>query len=140
MLTVISSVWDADLHYRSPRIGDAGLDLIAAHDVLINPNQSAAVRTGLRVAIPSGFVGLVRGRSGLAFKHRVFAFEGTIDSSYRGEIAVLLINLSDVPFAAHRGMRIAQLVVVPCAQIDLSQAEALDETERGDQGFGSTGL
>ena len=122
----------------------AGLDLYAALDVdlLVHPKQRIAVPTGLCLAIPLGFEGQVRPRSGLSFKHglTVVNAPGTIDSDYRGEIKVLLINLSNEPFLVVRGMRIAQLVISPVSQVSIQIAEELDATARGDGGFGSTGL
>ncbi|MCB9565456.1 MAG: dUTP diphosphatase [Kofleriaceae bacterium] len=123
--------------------GAAGLDLVAAVDapVIFAPGDRRAVGTGLAVAIPAGFEGQVRPRSGLARKLGVTVVNapGTIDSDYRGEIVVLLINLGREPVALEPGERVAQLVIAPVAQAEIVEVEALDVTERGDGGFGSTG-
>lgn len=118
--------------------GSAGIDLRAYATTTLEPGDRVAVRTGLHVAIPEGHVGLVRGRSGLAFKHDVWAFEGTIDADYRGELAALLWNVGTETVVLHQGERIAQLVVVPFASA-FECVEDLGETGRGTAGFGSTG-
>jgi dUTP pyrophosphatase len=123
--------------------GAAGLDLVAAVDapVALAPGARAAIGTGLAMAIPEGFEGQVRPRSGLAREHglTVANAPGTIDSDYRGEIAVLLINLGDKPVTIESGQRIAQLVISPVVQAVLVEADALPATGRGAGGFGSTG-
>ncbi len=119
----------------------AGMDLYAALDepFLINPGQFKSIPTGLAVSIPNNYEGQIRPRSGLAFKEQIFAFAGTIDSDFRGEIAVLLENRSDKPFAVKPGDRIAQMVISPYTKsVNLFDLK-LDETERGSGGFGSTG-
>lgn len=124
--------------------GAAGMDVVAALDAPLElaPGARAAVPTGLTMAIPSGFEVQVRPRSGLAHRHglTVANAPGTIDSDYRGEVKVLLINLGQEPVAIERGMRIAQLVVAPVARARLKMVAALDETARGSGGFGSTGV
>ena len=132
---------------RLPRYmssGAAGLDLAACVDgpVVIGPGERAAVSTGLAMAIPSGFEGQVRPRSGLASKAGVTVVNapGTIDSDYRGEVKVLLINLGDAPTTIESGARIAQLVIAPIVQVELTEVDALPESERGSGGFGSTGV
>ena len=123
----------------------AGLDLLAAvpegTPLVIAPGRHAMVPTGIAIALPQGFEGQVRPRSGLAAKHAVTVLNspGTIDSDYRGEVAVLLINHGLEPFPITRGMRIAQLVIAKVAFCTLRQVEILDDTSRGDGGFGSTG-
>jgi dUTP pyrophosphatase len=125
--------------------GAAGLDLIAAlpaaEPVLITPRSWAAIPTGLVFEIPRGYQGEVRPRSGLALRHAVTVLNapGTIDSDYRGEILVLLINLGDEPFEIVRGARIAQLVVAPLAKAVLVETGELAATARASDGFGSTG-
>ena len=125
-------------------IGAAGLDLSAAVDkpLIIPPGGRALVPTGFAIALPAGHEGQVRPRSGLAVKHGVTVLNapGTIDADYRGEVKVALINHGDEPFAVTRGMRIAQLVVAPVTVVRLIEAAELDETGRGDGGFGSTGF
>jgi dUTP pyrophosphatase len=123
--------------------GAAGLDLVAALDepVMLAPRARALIPTGLAMAIPKGFEGQVRPRSGLAWKHGVTVVNapGTIDSDYRGEIKVQLINLGHEPVTIERGDRIAQLVVAPVTLVRLEPVAALNETARGEGGFGSTG-
>jgi dUTP pyrophosphatase len=123
--------------------GAAGMDLCAAIDqpITLAPGQGAAIGTGLAMAIPPGFEGQVRPRSGLAAKHQVTVTNapGTIDSDFRGECRVLLVNHGREPFVVHSGDRIAQLVIAPVVQAELVEVEALDDTERGAGGFGSTG-
>lgn len=122
--------------------GSAGLDLCAATGpVHLAPGARAPVATGLVLAIPEGFEGQVRPRSGLARDHGVTVLNspGTVDADYRGEILVLLVNLGEEPFVVERGMRIAQLVVAPVAPVRLVEG-MVAPTERGAGGFGSTGL
>jgi dUTP pyrophosphatase len=124
--------------------GSAGLDLPAAIDesIIVEPMGRAIVPTGLQMAIPLGFEGQVRPRSGLAFRYglSVTNSPGTIDADYRGEIKVLLVNLGDQPVTISRGMRIAQLVIAPVVQVEIQEVVTLDETRRGAGGFGSTGV
>ena len=105
------------------------------------PGAFALIPTGLAMALPPGFEGQVRPRSGLAAKHGVTVLNspGTIDADYRGEVKVILINHGTAPFVVEHGMRIAQLVVAQVAQISVEVVSALDETSRGTGGFGSTG-
>ncbi|GAB4228182.1 MAG: dUTP diphosphatase [Acidobacteriota bacterium] len=123
--------------------GSAGLDLRAAVDapLTLAPGERAAVPTGLRVAIPPGYEGQVRARSGLALRHGIGLpnAPGTIDSDYRGELRVLLVNWGREPFVVERGMRIAQLVIAPVARAVLRRVERVDETDRNEGGFGHTG-
>lgn len=121
--------------------GAAGMDVVSAEDVAIAPGARHAVATGLAVAIPQGYEIQVRPRSGLALKHGITVpnTPGTIDSDYRGELKVILINLGTEPFAIARGDRIAQLVLAPVVQAAWSEVDELEATERGQGGFGSTG-
>ena len=123
--------------------GAAGLDLLAAVDepVTLPPLGRALVPTGLAMALPPGYEAQVRPRSGLAAKHGVTVLNspGTVDADYRGEVKVILINLSDTPFIIGRGERIAQMVIAPVSQAQLVETETLDATTRGAGGFGSTG-
>jgi dUTP pyrophosphatase len=120
----------------------AGADLVAAEDATISPGGVHAVATGIALAIPEGYEGQVRPRSGLALKHGVTVLNapGTIDSDYRGEVTAILINHGATPFTITRGMKIAQLVVAAHARVDWSETTALNSTARGTGGFGSTGL
>jgi dUTP pyrophosphatase len=121
----------------------AGMDLPAAVDqeVVIAPGKRALVGTGWSFAIPPGYEGQVRPRSGLALRHGITVLNtpGTIDADYRGEVKVVLANFGDEPFVVRRGDRIAQLVISPVARATLRVVASLDATERGDGGYGSTG-
>ena len=125
------------------RAGDAGIDLIAREDVTLAPaGGRALVATGIAIALPEGYAGLVQPRSGLAFKHGVTVLNtpGLIDSGYRGELKVCLINHDPTePFEVTRGERIAQLVVQAVEHVTFVEVDTLDESERGDKGFGSSG-
>jgi dUTP pyrophosphatase len=123
----------------------AGLDLVAAvpeaEPMTFAPGARALVPCGIAIALPPGFEGQVRPRSGLAVRHGVTVLNtpGTIDADYRGEVMVLLVNLGTEPFAVTRGMRIAQLIVAPVARAAVVEVAELDATARGAGGFGSTG-
>ena len=121
--------------------GAAGMDVVAAEAVTIPPGGRHAVATGLALAIPPGYEVQVRPRSGLALKHGISVpnTPGTIDSDYRGELKVILINHGAKPFAIERGDRVAQLVLAPVTRAVWDEVAELDETERGAGGFGSTG-
>jgi dUTP pyrophosphatase len=135
---------DPDLELPAyARPGDAGVDLRASEDTVLAPGGGRAlVATGIAVAIPRGYAGFVQPRSGLALKHGVTCLNtpGLIDADYRGELKVLLVNTDpEESFEVRRGERIAQLVIQAVEHADLVEVEALDETERGDGGFGHTG-
>jgi dUTP pyrophosphatase len=125
--------------------GAAGLDLLAAiasnTQLVLEPRARDLVPTGLVIELPTGFEGQVRPRSGLALKHGVTVLNapGTIDSDYRGEVKVLLVNLGSEPFVIERGMRIAQLIVAPVTRVHLQEGTSLANSSRGAAGFGSTG-
>ena len=123
--------------------GSAGMDLRAcvAEPVLLEAGRRAKIPTGFRVEIPPGFEGQVRPRSGLAIRHGVTLLNapGTVDSDYRGEVQVILVNHGDEPFTVSRGERIAQMVIGPVAALPTEEAESLSETSRGKGGFGHTG-
>jgi len=122
----------------------AGLDLVAAieGEIVLAPGARQLVSTGLAIALPAGYEAQVRPRSGLALKHGITVLNspGTIDADYRGEVKVLLINHGAEPFRLQRGDRIAQMVVAPVTRIAWNVVAALDETERGAGGYGSTGI
>jgi dUTP pyrophosphatase len=126
--------------YATP--GAAGMDVVAAEDLDLLPGRRHAVATGFKVAIPHGYEIQVRPRSGLAFKHGISVpnAPGTIDSDYRGELKILLINHGSEPFAIRRGERIAQLVPAAVTLAAFDELDDLCETERGAGGFGSTGV
>ena len=121
--------------------GAAGMDVLAAEDITLAPGARHAVATGLAMAIPPGFEVQVRPRSGLALKHGITVpnTPGTIDSDYRGELKVILINHGADPFEVRRGDRVAQLVLAPVTRASWLPVDELDETARGAGGFGSTG-
>jgi len=121
--------------------GAAGMDVLSAEDVTLEPGARHAVATGLAVAIPAGYEIQVRPRSGLALKHGIAVpnTPGTIDSDYRGELKVILLNHGSEAFVIRRGDRIAQLVLAPVTLAAWDEVTALDETGRGAGGFGSTG-
>lgn len=122
--------------------GDSGVDLYAAADYLLAPMERKLIPTGLRLEIPHGYEGQVRPKSGLALNHGISHANavGTIDSSYRGEIKVPLINLSNNPYRIEKGKKIGQLVFAKVEEAVFEEAEELEETTRNDSGFGSTGL
>jgi dUTP pyrophosphatase len=123
--------------YASPAA--AGADLRASEPLVIEPGGRAAVPTGLRLQVPAGHVGLVWPRSGLAVRHGIDTLAGVIDSDYRGELRVVLVNHGKEPFAIAAGDRVAQLLLQPVARGRFQQVEALEDTSRGHGGFGSTG-
>ncbi len=127
-------------HYATAHA--AGMDVVSAEDVTLAPGARYPVATGFAIAIPEGYEVQVRPRSGLALKHGITLpnTPGTIDADYRGELKVLLINLGDKPFPIARGDRIAQLVAAPVQIATFAEVEELDETVRGEGGFGSTGV
>jgi dUTP pyrophosphatase len=125
-----------------PAYGSAhavGLDVVAAESLTLAPGARHAVATGIAVAIPHGFEIQVRSRSGTAVRNGITCLTGTIDSDYRGELKVVLVNLGNEPFAISRGERIAQLVPAPVLRAAFAEVDDLDETGRGIGGFGSTG-
>jgi len=122
----------------------AGLDLRANIDepVTLRPGERRLIPTGLHIALPEGFEAQIRPRSGLALKHGVSVLNtpGTVDADYRGELMVLLVNFSDTDFVVNDGERIAQMVIARYEQVDFNPVDALDVTERGEGGYGHTGL
>ena len=122
----------------------AGMDLRAATKkvVKLNPGQRSLIPTGLKMSIPRGYEAQIRPRSGLAYRNGITMLNspGTIDSDYRGEVKVLAINHGTEPFIINHGDRIAQMVIAPVVQAEISETESLEETERNEGGFGSTGI
>jgi dUTP pyrophosphatase len=131
-------------HYATP--GAAGLDLSAAigenEKITLKPGKRTLVPTGLQIHLPEGYEAQVRPRSGLALKNGIALVNapGTIDADYRGEIGVILVNLGEVDFEITRGLRIAQMVIAPVSRVDLIAADSVEASERGEGGFGSTGV
>jgi dUTP pyrophosphatase len=127
--------------YATP--GSAGMDLLAAVDaeIELKPGARVAVPTGIRIALPDSYEAQIRPRSGLALNHGITLLNapGTIDSDYRGEIKVILINLGEAPFRIARGMKIAQMVIARYEQAELAESDELPATKRDFGGFGSTG-
>ena len=122
--------------------GDSGVDLFSIEDKILNPGESALIKTGIALEIPLGYEAQVRPRSGLALKHSITVLNtpGTIDAGYRGEIGVILINHGTNWFQVTAGMKIAQLVFAPVVRADLIEVNELSDTVRGVGGFGSTGI
>lgn len=124
--------------------GSSGMDLYAnvQEPVVLKKGMRKLIPTGISIAIPKGFEAQIRPRSGLALKHglTVLNTPGTVDSDYRGEIMIILCNVSDEDFTVERGMRIAQMVIAPVTHVEISSVNSLDETKRGAGGFGSTGV
>lgn len=131
--------WVDDPSYKTP--GSAGMDLYATAQVMIYPGKTQIIPTGIQMAIPQGYEGQIRPRSGLAAMHQITVLNtpGTIDSDYRGEVAVILINHGIIRRIINRGDRIAQIVFAPVVRATLYHVTTLDETTRGEGGFGSTG-
>lgn len=124
------------------KTGDAGVDLYTTVDIELAPGERQLVPTGVAIALPDGFVGLLHPRSGLAYKHglSIVNTPGTIDAGYRGEIKVTLINTDNhAPIVLSRGDRVAQLIVQPVAHAEFSEVDELPESDRGATGFGSSG-
>ncbi|MBN1386578.1 dUTP diphosphatase [Candidatus Woesearchaeota archaeon] len=118
---------------------DAAVDLYSSEEVIMKWGEKKIIPTAIKIAIPNNHVGLIWDRSGLAAKHSLHTLAGVIDSGYRGEVKVVLINLGKEEFKIEKGMRIAQMLVQPVVQCDIEETEDLDETSRGEGGFGSTG-
>lgn len=133
--------WDAWLPTKG-HPGDAGMDVYAIDDYILNPGERVTVRTGIALDIPEGHVGLVHPRSGLAFKYGITIVNapGTIDSGYRGEINVCLLNTSDKEYVVFKGDRIAQIVFQRFSTADIEEVDELSDSVRAGNGFGSTGV
>ncbi|MBT8420170.1 MAG: dUTP diphosphatase, partial [Gammaproteobacteria bacterium] len=119
----------------------AGMDLFSCHDMVVEPGKVALVGTGLSIELPPDTEAQVRPKSGLALKNNVTVLNtpGTVDEGYRGEVGVILINHGSAPFIIKKGMKIAQMVVKPTIRVEISEAETLQDSQRGEGGFGSTG-
>ncbi len=123
---------------RYGHVGDAGLDLFSVMECVLKGGEARAISTGIQVAIPDGYVGLIWDKSGISLKN-VHRLAGVVDSGYRGEIKIVLTNLSTEAFSIEKGMKIAQMLVQPIIKVKVVDSEVLDETTRGENGFGSTG-
>ncbi len=119
--------------------GDAGLDLFSIVDHNLRPGEAWAVPTGIQVAIPEGYVGLVWDKSGISLSG-VHRLAGVVDAGYRGEVRIVMINLGEEIFVIKKGMKVAQMLIQPVAAVAVVESETLDDTSRGGGGFGSTGL
>jgi len=126
---------------RYAHFNDAGLDLFAVEEVLIKASETALIKTGIQIELPIQTEAQIRPRSGLALKNGITVLNtpGTIDEGYRGEIGIILINHSKEDFLVEKGMKIAQMVIKPVWQVEVSEVEELSESIRGEGGFGSTG-
>lgn len=122
------------------RQGDAGLDLYSAQDVVLKPSERISCKTGLAIKIPEGYSGLIWDKSGLSHKSGVKTLGGVIDSNYTGEVFVGLINLGQETFRVKRGYKIAQFLIQKVEAPDIEEAQELPKTNRGEQGFGSSGI
>ncbi|MDQ0149681.1 dUTP diphosphatase [Eubacterium multiforme] len=122
--------------------GDAGLDLYSIEELILKPGESGFVHTGIKIELPKNTEAQVRPRSGLALKHGITVLNtpGTVDEGYRGEINIILINHSKKEFVVEEGMKIAQMIVKPVWRVDVEEVSSLSGSERGEDGFGSTGL
>lgn len=123
---------------KAQKEGDAGLDIYTLEDKVLWHGEQMAFRTGVACAIPPGYVGVIKPRSGLALKHQIDTRAGVIDSNYRGEVVVILHNDGIREYAFNKGDRIAQLLVLPCVTESV-EVDDLDDTDRGDSAFGSSG-
>jgi len=119
---------------------DAGFDLKAIENVSLFPFEQKDVRTGIAIEVPKGYVGIVRDRAGIVQKMNVHTVAGTFDSGYRGEVSVMLVNMNDKTVEIEKGMRIAQIILIPIVKAKIIEVKKLSETERGERGFGSTGM
>ena len=120
--------------------GDAGMDLFSCQDCKIEPGEKVLVSTGWKVAVPQGHAGFIWDKSGIAAKHHIKTMAGVLDSNYRGELLVVLTNLGKKPYKISKGEKIAQLVIEPVVAVNIIEVEKLDETIRGEKGFGSSGM
>jgi dUTP pyrophosphatase len=119
-------------------VGDAGLDLFSVMECVLKGGEARAISTGIQVAIPDGYVGLIWDKSGISLKN-IHRLAGVVDSGYRGEIKVVMTNLSTEAFSIEKGMKIAQMLIQPIVKVKVVDSEVLDDTTRGENGFGSTG-
>ena len=121
-------------------VNDAAMDLRSNEELIINSMERKIVQTGIKMAIPEGHVGLIWDRSGLAAKHSIHTLAGVVDAGYRGEVGVVMKNLGNESFKVEKGMRIAQMLIQPVITANIIEVEDLEDTSRGEGGFGSTGV
>jgi dUTP pyrophosphatase len=119
--------------------GDAGMDIYANETVTVKPGQAIKIKTGIAMEIPDGYVGLMWDKSGVAFNHKLKTLSGVIDSGYRGESLVSLINLGTEPYIVEKGHKIVQMLIQKVERVKIIEADELSDTSRGNGGFGSTG-
>jgi dUTP pyrophosphatase len=119
-------------------VGDAGLDLFSVMDCVLKGGEARAISTGIQVAIPDGYVGMIWDKSGISLQN-IHRLAGVVDSGYRGEVKVVMTNLSTEAFSIEKGMKIAQMLIQPVSKVKVVDSEELDDTSRGEGGFGSTG-
>ena len=129
---------NAQMPYKA-HLTDAGFDLFSSETIEIGPRTNGLIHLGIAMAIPVGYCAVIKDRSGLAVKNRIYTRAGVIDSDYRGEVCAVIENGSDTTFAVTIGMKIAQMLILPVPIFEMKQVETLDETVRGKGGFGSTG-
>ncbi len=121
-------------------LSDAGMDFFACESVVIKSGERGVIATGIAMAIPAGYVGLIWDKSGMAAKHGLKTMAGVIDSGYRGEVKIVVHNLSAIDYQVNAGEKVAQMLIQPVVQLPLLEVEELDSTSRGVGGFGSTGM
>jgi dUTP pyrophosphatase len=119
-------------------VGDAGLDLFSVMECVLKGGEVRAISTGIQIAIPDGYAGLIWDKSGISLKN-IHRLAGVVDSGYRGEIKVVMTNLGTEAFSVEKGMKIAQMLIQPVVKVKVVDTELLDDTSRGENGFGSTG-
>ena len=119
--------------------GDAGFDLHSTEEKILASGEKAVIKTGIKMEIPNGYFGSIRDRSGLAAKYSLHCLAGGVDSGYRGEIGVVMINLGKEEFKINKGDRIAQMLIQRFERVEIEEVEELNESSRGENGFGSTG-
>lgn len=140
MLIKFQKILDDAIIPHYAHLGDAGMDIFSAEDAVIKAGERKNIRTGVKMEMPNGFVGLVWDKSGLAMKNGIKTMAGVIDSGYRGEIGIVLVNLSDQDFKIEKGQKIAQMLIQKVEWAEIEEVQELSETKRGDGCFGSTGL
>ncbi len=130
-------------HAKAPTYAnqnDAGMDFYSSESLQLQPGERKLISTGISMAIPSGYVGLIWDKSGLASKHGLKTMAGVIDAGYRGEVKILVHNLSNMPYQIEQGNKVAQMLIQPVEQKNIIEVENLEDTERGEGGFGSSGI